>query len=90
MSWSFQAVGKVDAVKRQINTLSRGLTDQSKTEWEEVKPAIFALISANMDHLAVRVVASGHASFELKDDGELVKTSSQCSCVIEPLYGFVE
>lgn len=85
MSWSFAAVGKPEAVRKAIETANTGLTDQSKAEWEEAKPALLALVSANVGNVAVKVNANGHASFS---NG--AKTQGQCSCVIESLYGFVE
>ena len=85
MSWSFSAVGKPDAALRSLDTQNTGLTDQSKREWDEAKPALKALVGANVGNVAVKVSANGHASFT---NG--VKTSGQCSCVIESLYGFVE
>jgi len=85
MSWSFQAVGKPDAVMASIRTVNNGLTGQSLAEWEEAKPALLALVGANVGHVAVTVNASGHATFS---NGE--KLSGTCSCVIQPLYGFVE
>lgn len=91
MSWSFSAVGKPEAVLRAIETQNSGLTGVSKVEWDEAKPALAALVGANVGNVAVRVNANGHGSFERKaDDAPLEKVSGQCSCVIESLYGFVE
>lgn len=101
MSWSFSAVGKPEAVIRAIEESSNNkLTDQSLAEWNEAKPALLALVGANVGNVAVMVSANGHASFErrtLKADSEgtpmeteLVKTQGQCSCVVESLDGFVE
>lgn len=85
MSWSFSAVGKPEAVLRELERQNQGLTDQSKIEWEEAKPALAALIGANVGNVAVKVSANGHASFA---DGQ--KTHGQCSVTIDSLYGFVE
>lgn len=101
MSWSFSAVGKPDAVKRAIEESSNNkLTDQSLAEWNDAKPALLTLVSANVGNVVVKVSANGHASFELRttkaDSGgtppehERVKTQGQCSVVIESFYGFVE
>ena len=95
MSWSFSAVGKPDAVKRAIETQNSGLTGQSLAEWQEAQPALLALVGANVGNVAVRVNASGHASFASGDNPDgvsrgVVKTHGQCSVVIESLYGFVE
>ena len=107
MSWLFSAVGKPDAVKRAIEESSNNkYTGPSLDEWNEAKPALLALVGANVGNIAVRVNASGHATFETRpvafdedtrsrQEGtvtatERVKTQGQCSCVIESIYGFVE
>lgn len=100
MSWSFQAVGSPEAVLRALGTANAGLTDQSKEEWDEAKPAIRALVAANVGNVAVEVTANGHASFEIRtlerdSEGsptktERVKTNGQCSCTIRSLWGFVQ
>lgn len=90
MSWSFSAVGKPEAVLRALDTQNANLTDYSKAEWEEAKPALKALVSANVGTVAVRVSASGHGSWAAAPDAPATKVSGQCSCVIESLYGFVE
>lgn len=92
MSWSFSAVGKPSAVARAIEESSNNkLTGQSLAEWQEAKPAIAALVKANTDDMAVRVSASGSASWDYKGTPEpQEKTHSQCACTIEAIYGFVE
>jgi len=85
MSWSFNAVGKPAAVLQAIETQNTGLTGQSKEEWDEAKPALKALVGANVGNIAVEVAANGHASFT---DG--VKSHGQCSATIRSIYGFVE
>lgn len=92
MSWSFSAVGKPDAVKRAIEASSNNnCTGQSLDEWNDAKPALLALVGANVGNVAVKVNACGSASWDYKGTPDpQVKTSGQCSCVIEPLYGFVE
>jgi hypothetical protein len=101
MSWSFSAVGKPGAVKRAIEeSHNNRLTDQSLEEWNEAKPALLTLVGANVGNVVVRVSASGSASFETHvsrrdDEGSptekvRIKAHGQCSCTIEPLYGFVE
>jgi hypothetical protein len=100
MSWSFQAIGTPTAVVKAIEESSNNkLTGQSLEEWQEAKPALRALVGANVGN-AVRVNASGHASFEIRPtksdsegtpiESERVKTQGQCSCTIESLYGFVQ
>ena len=80
MSWSFSAIGKPDAVKRAIIESSNNtLTGPSLTEWNDAKPALLALVGANVGNV-VKVNATGSASM----------TYGQCACVIEPIYGFVE
>ena len=86
MSWSFSAIGKPEAVARSIENSNTNLTGQSLAEWEEVKPALLALVGGTVgSHMAVKVNASGHASFT---NGE--KTHGQCACIVESIYGFVE
>lgn len=91
MSWSFSAIGKPQAVVRAIEESSNNkLTGISLAEWYEAKPALLALVGANVGNVAVRVNASGHAQFEVLEGTPTIKTQGQCSCVIESLYGFVE
>lgn len=86
MSWSFSAIGKPEAVARALDTQNAGLTGQSKVEWDEAKPALKALVGANVGTVAVQVNASGHATF----DNEGKKTSGTCSCNVGVIHGFVE
>lgn len=92
MSWSFSAVGKASAVAKAIEESSNNnMTGQSLAEWQEAKPSILALVKANTNDMAVKVSASGSASWDYKGTPDpQEKTHSQCACVIEALYGFVE
>ena len=100
MSWTFSAVGKPEAVLRAIEASPNNTyTGQSRDEWDAVKPALVALVGANRGNV-VRVSANGSASFEVRTtkadsegtpvDQERVRTSGQCTCTLESLYGFVE
>lgn len=98
MSWSFSAVGTPEAVCRAIEVANTGLSDQSKAEWEEAKPALRALVGANQGNV-VRVTANGSASYEItasKRDSEGTplesmrhRASGSCTCTLEAIYGFV-
>ena len=91
MSWSFSAVGKPEAVLRALESQNSGLTGASKVEWDEAKPALAALVGANVGNVAVKVSANGHGSWSAQSaDSPTVKQSGQCSCVVESIYGFVE
>ena len=100
MSWSFNAIGRPDAVRREMDTQNAGLTGQSKLEWDEVKPVLAVLIGMNCGNHVVRISASGHASFEVRtltrdSEGspmttERVQVSGQCSVTLESIFGFVE
>lgn len=85
MSWSFSAVGTPAGVLKVLETQNAGLTGQSKTEWEDAKPALSALVEANVGYV-VSVRANGHASFR----GDGTKISGQCDVEIKSLPGFVE
>lgn len=84
MSWSLSVIGTPDAVKRALADYSDALAGPSKQEFDEAKPALETLVGQNVGTQAVKLVASGHASFE----GDQ-KTSGNCSAVIEPFYGKV-
>lgn len=91
MSWSFSAVGKPSAIAKAIEESSNNnLTGVSLQEWQEAKPALLAIVGANVGNV-VKVNASGSGSWDYKGTPEpQEKTSGQCACVVEPLYGFVE
>lgn len=92
MSWSFSAVGKASAVVKAIEESSNNqLTGQSLEEWNEAKPALIALVGANVGKVLVSVNANGHASFEVNNETQKrVKTHGQCGCVVSTISGFVE
>lgn len=85
MSFAIYIVGKPDALKRRLAEESERLTNQSKAEFDAVRPAIEAVIDANMPDSVISVNASGHAYFE---DG--VKKQANCAVKVEPCGGFVE
>ena len=96
MSWSFQAVGTPKAVAHAIETGSNNtMGEPSLSEWLEAKPALLALVGANVGNVAVEVNANGHAQFGPKDNpagvgaSVPVKLSGICAVTIRPLYGFV-
>lgn len=67
------------------------LTGKSLEEWNEAKPALLALVGANIGKKAVSVNASGVATWDYKGTPDpQEKTGGQCSCVINPIYDFVD
>jgi isoaspartyl peptidase/L-asparaginase-like protein (Ntn-hydrolase superfamily) len=87
MSFSVTYIGKPDAIKRALAKESERLTEQSKEEFDAVRPAIEAVLDQNVGQTGVlKVEANGHASFTGTGD-ERVKTFGNCTVKIEPIYG---
>jgi hypothetical protein len=63
MSWSFTAEGTPDEVLTQLETQNTGLTDHSKEEWDDAKPALTALVAANVG-TRITIAANGWGSFD--------------------------
>lgn len=85
MSFSITLVGKPEAIKRKLAEESGRLTDQSKVEFDAVRPALETLLDQQVGHGAVHLSANGHASFR---DG--VKTSGQCTVELKTLGQIAE
>lgn len=94
MSWSVNAVGRVDAVKRELGKQFEAAKNSTKfVNHENLSVAIAEnLVNNELDALngseygkAVRVEASGSATTQ---NGRVL--SSQVSVKVEPIYGFVE
>jgi len=85
MSWSFNVVGKSADFPEFFDKESARLTGDSKTEFDEARPHLQALIGMNVNtncQPLLSVNASGHAS---KKDG--IVTYSNCSVEIKSLPG---
>lgn len=64
MSWSLIYVGTPDNIVKALDAESERLTGDSKTEFDQVKPALAALVQANFNAdnpPALKLQASGHA-----------------------------
>ncbi len=85
MSFSVQFIGKPEAIKRKLNEESARLQDQSKEEFDAIKPALDAILDQQVGNGAISLSANGHASFsggaklygncnvEIKSLGQLVE-----------------
>lgn len=82
MSFSVSFIGKPEAIKRKLAEESDRLTDQSKLEFDTVKPALDTILDQQAGNGIISLSANGHASFK---DG--VKTSGNCSVDVKSLYG---
>lgn len=100
MSWSFQAIGSpkkvAEAIEQNAEKISKDPKDQSRQEFEQVKPHLLALVNANFaednqySKPAIKIAASGSASRRLNAETKEWETvSSSCNVSIECLYGFV-
>ena len=85
MSFSVTFVGKPDAIKRKLAEESARLTDQSKAEFDAVKPALDTILDQQVGNGAVHLSANGHASFT---NG--VKTRGSCSVTVSTLGEIAE
>ena len=69
MSYAISVIGTIDGIKRTIEEHSARLTDQSKRELDDVKPALFSILDQNVGSYSgtERVFAfdaNGHASID--------------------------
>lgn len=80
MSFSVTFIGKPDAIKRKLAEESARLTDQSKIEFDAVKPALDTILDQQVGNGVVHLNANGHASFT---DG--VKTYGNCQIEVRAL-----
>ena len=80
MSFSISVIGTTEAIKRALAAESERLTDQSKEEFDAVKPAIETVLDQNVGDPAVfQVEANGHANFK---DVDGVRTKQYGSCAV--------
>lgn len=80
MSFSVSFIGKPDAIKRKLAEESARLTDQSKTEFDAIKPALETILDQQVGNGVVHLHANGHATFT---NG--AKTYGNCSVDIKSI-----
>jgi hypothetical protein len=80
LSFSITVIGKPDAIKRKLAEESARLKDQSKTEFDAVRPALETILDQQVGNGVVSLSANGHASFS---DG--LKTYGNCSVEVKTL-----
>lgn len=85
MSFSVTFVGKPDAIKRKLVEESARLTDQSKAEFDAIKPALETILDQHVGGNAVSLSANGHASF-----ANGVKTYGACQVEVKSLGQIAE
>jgi hypothetical protein len=73
MSYSVTFKGTPEEIKAKLAETSASLTDQSKVEFDAVKPALETILDQEQGNGLVLLEAYGHASFT---DGQ--RTSSNC------------
>lgn len=88
MSWSFQCIGKPEALVKALEENSEKLADQSKIEYDEALPHLTALVKQNFakegSGYAEQIIdfeASGSGSSR---GGEQVQRS--CAVSIKPVW----
>lgn len=87
MAWSFEAVGTPKGIVAELHRQNNDLTGHAKTEWDDAKKAIIALVEMNHG-VAVEVCARGSASY---DHARVLRTvlAASCQVSVRPLYGFL-
>lgn len=85
MSFSVVFVGKPEAIKRKLDEESARLTDNSKAEFDAVKPALETILDQQIGGHAVSLSASGHAIF-----AGGAKTYGTCHVEVRTLGQLVE
>lgn len=63
MSFSISTRGTPEAVKAAIQAESDRLTEQSKAEFDAIKPALETLVDQQVGNGLVDLQANGHATF---------------------------
>lgn len=89
MSFSVSFIGKPDAIKRKLNEESERLTEQSKAEFDAIKPALETLLDQQVNNGVVHLSANGHATFA-KADPAAEKTYGSCGVEIKTLGQLAE
>jgi len=85
MSFGISFVGKPEAIKRKLAEHSAILSDQSKAEFDAVRPALETVLDQNVSNGVVLLNASGHATFQ---NG--VKTYGNCWVEVKVLGEIAE
>ena len=85
VSFSVQFIGKPAAIKRKLAEESDRLKDQSKDEFDAIRPALDTILDQQVGNGAVSLSANGHASFS---GG--VKTFGNCSVEVKTLGQIAE
>ncbi len=85
MSFGVTFVGKPDAIKRKLAEQSAMLTDQSKAEFDAVKPALETILDQQVGNGVIRLEANGHATF-----ANGVKTYGNCNVDIKTIGQIAE
>jgi hypothetical protein len=80
MSWSFNAMGSVEALRKALIARSEEISGDCKTEFDEVLLPIAALLAANAGehYTPLKIQASGHKSYK---DGK--PTGGTCHVCIQ-------
>jgi hypothetical protein len=85
MSFSVTFIGKPDAIKRKLEEESARLTDQSKAEFDALKPALDTILDQQVGNGAVQLHANGHATF-----ANGVKTYGNCNVDVKSIGQIAE
>lgn len=85
MSFSVSFIGKPEAIKRKLEETSASLTEQSKQEFDAIKPALDTLLDQQVGNGVIQLNANGHASFS---NGK--KTYGNCSVEMKVLGQIAE
>ena len=85
MSFSVRFVGKPEAIKRKLEEESNRLTDQSKAEFDAVKPALETILDQQIGGNVVSLNANGYATF-----ASGVKTFGNCHVEVKQLGQLAE
>jgi hypothetical protein len=94
MSWSVSFIGSPTKVIAALDKQAESLTGQSLSEYQEALPHLKGLVAQAVgENVAVRLSASGHASFALPhvvgESGAPVKTSGNISVKLDQEYGLL-
>lgn len=84
MSFGVSYIGTPAGIKKALEIESERLADQSKAEFDAVKPALETILDQQVGNGVIHLVANGHAVI-----ANGAKTYGSCTVEVKPLGGIL-